>query len=138
MGTNYRRSKKKRHGPDFPQHLSVFLPHAPCTNNGCQLTRMQAEIDKPSSGPLLTATRSPAVSLYGDGGRVVDGVEGEELAKERLRGDQQQAEIAALKASIAQLHLEQAKSDGDMKEMQRLHRCEAQEREGALKTVEGR
>lgn len=78
------------------------------------------------------------VSLYGNGDSAADGGEGQELAKGRLRGEQQQAEITALKAGIAQLHREQAKSDGETKEMKRLHCCEAEERERAFKTVQGR
>lgn len=98
---------------------------------------MQAEIDRSSSKPLA-ATPPAVVPSYGNKGGVVDEAEGEKAAKEKLAGDLQQAEITALKASIDQLHLEQAKSDGAMKEMVQLNRNEAEERERALKVAEER
>lgn len=99
---------------------------------------MQIDLDKSSSAHLAAATRSARESLHRHGGRVVDGVEGEEVRKDMLKVELQKAEITELKACIAQLHLEQAKADATMKGIQQLHRSEAEEREGALNVVEKR
>lgn len=80
----------------------------------CQLTRMQMGNDRP-----------------------VGHVQDKGIANESLVEKQQQATIATLKASIEKLHLEKAKSDAALQELQVLRR-EAEERERAFKVAKER
>ncbi|CAN0212962.1 unnamed protein product, partial [Ectocarpus sp. 13 AM-2016] len=98
-----------------------------------ELTRMQIESEKSSA--LVGLTPSLALSSSVDIGRAVGGVEGEELTKEKLR-EEQEAEIASLKKTIAQLESEESESGDEMKKLLEAHRREVEERERAFKEMQ--
>lgn len=100
-----------------------------------QLTRMQIESE--NSSPLVGLTPSLALSSPIDVGRAVSGAEGEEVTKGKL-GEEQEAEIASLKKTIAQLEWEKSESGGAMKNMLEAHRLEGEEGEQAFKETQKR
>ncbi|CAB1121601.1 unnamed protein product [Ectocarpus sp. CCAP 1310/34] len=93
------------------------------------------EIESEKSSALVGLTPSVALSSSVDVGRAVGGVEGEEVTKEKLR-EEQEAEIASLKKTIAQLESEKSESGDAMKSLLEAHRREGEERERAFKEMQ--
>lgn len=90
---------------------------------------------------MLGGTTSAPTSLYSDDGRSTRKIEGEDFQPPKNvlgEKDQQPAVEPTSAATVNQSHLDQTKPDDIVKELLRVHREEAEERERAFKAAEDR